>query len=96
MYMMWNNIALEKFASRLKILMFLRKEDRHELSKVLGCTALRISNFRSCASRPTEKELKAMAEHYDVPLNFMMGDSKLMLITEDRDGNQSLVYKDVI
>lgn len=91
---MWNNILQEKFAYRLKLLMMMHLESNEDVAKVVGCKTVRISNFRSCASRPTDKEIKALAEHYNVPASFMMGDSRLLIITEDRGGNQHLVYRE--
>lgn len=95
MYMQWNYIALERFSFRLKILMYLHNEDNKSLAKLLNCKLVRISNFRSCAAAPKDNEVKILAEHYNVPINFMCGDSTLMLITEDRGGNRNLIYKDV-
>lgn len=91
-----NSIQQGKFASRLKLFMIIRGEDNTTVANAIGCKVERISNFRCCASRPTEKELAALAEHYNVPVSFMSGDSKLILLTEDRGGNQTLIYKEVI
>ena len=91
-----NPIQQSKFACRLKILMYIYGENNAMIAKTIGCKIERISNFRCCASRPTEREIIALAEHYNVPVNFMLGDSKLILLTEDRCGNQSLIYKEMI
>jgi hypothetical protein len=92
----WNCILQEKFAYRLKLLMMMHKDSNDTVAKWLGCSRERISNLRCCASKPTDKEVEVIAAHYDVPVSFMSGDSKLILITEDRGGNQQLIYKEVI
>jgi hypothetical protein len=76
--------------------MMLHSETNSDISALLGCKLARISNFRCCASKPTNIELTKLAEHYNVPINFLYGDSKLIVMSEDRGGNQSVVSKELI
>ena len=91
---MWNSVLLSKFAMRLKILMYLNNEDNASMAEVLGCTAGRISLLRCCGTRPTDREVQVLAEHYNVSEKFLIGDTSLALMSIDRVGNQAIVFKE--
>ena len=81
---------------RLKILMYLNNEDNTALAEVLGCNIGRISLLRCCSTRPTDREVQILAEHYDVSEKFIMGDTMIALLSIDRGGNQAIVYREVV
>lgn len=93
---MWNSVLLTKFAMRLKILMYLSNETNATLAEILGCNTSRVSLLRCCGTRPTDREVQVLAEHYNVTEKFMVGDTALALMSIDRVGNQSIVFREGI
>ena len=93
---MWNSVLLSKFAMRLKILMYLSNETNATLAEILGCNTSRVSLLRCCGTRPTDREVQVLAEHYNVTEKFMVGDTALALMSIDRVGNQSIVFREGI
>lgn len=93
---MWNSVLLSKFAMRLKILMYLSNETNATLAEILGCNTSRVSLLRCCGTRPTDREVQVLAEHYNVTEKFMIGDTALALMSIDRVGNQSIVFREGI
>ena len=93
---MWNSVLLSKFAMRLKILMYLSNETNATLAEILGCNTSRVSLLRCCGTRPTDREVQVLAEHYNVTEKFMVGDTALALMSIDRVGNPSIVFREGI
>lgn len=81
---------------RLKILMYLNGEDNAMLAKVLGCKADRVSLLRCCGTRPTKDEMAILSAHYRVTEDFMSGDGSMLILSEDRIGNQNMVFREVL
>lgn len=90
-----NAVALCKFSVRLKLLMMLSGEENKHIVDVLGCKNARVTNLRCAATKPTDKELMLLAEHFDVPVSFLEGTSRMIINAEDNKGQLSRVFTDV-
>ena len=76
--------------------MYLSNETNATLAEILGCNTSRVSLLRCCGTRPTDREVQVLAEHYNVTEKFMVGDTALALMSIDRVGNQSIVFREGI
>lgn len=76
--------------------MYLSNETNATLAEILGCNTSRVSLLRCCGTRPTDREVQVLAEHYNVTEKFMIGDTALALMSIDRVGNQSIVFREGI
>ena len=90
-----NAVALCKFSVRLKLLMLLTGEENKHIVDVLGCKNARVTNLRCAATKPTDKELMLLAEHFDVPVEFLDGTSRMIINAANKTGQVSQVFADI-
>lgn len=67
------NLVIMKFCDRLKELRQYNKESQQDVGKVVNMSKMAISHWESGHSEPSISQLKLLAKHFDVSVDFLIG-----------------------
>lgn len=67
------------FAKKLRLMMAINGDSNVDMACLLGVTNSRVTNLRCAATHPKDREMKLIAEYYEVPIDFFTNDSPIYI-----------------
>lgn len=71
-----------EFAKRLRFMMTLFSDSNVDIAYLLGVDLSRVTNLRCAATHPKDKELKLLADYYEVPVEFFTSETPMYISIE--------------